>query len=164
MSETFDLICVVETSKKLIEDDKKTKKTNISSSALYKYLGWTKSRRAGTNATAGVYKNGVPLLLYLDTFKNFFANTQEDKFYMISNVGSEPTIKAGFGGTASTDYKLPATKLNVIPKTYSNHEHLAVLEISDAQTSQYSEREISSIDLKEQQQKKEYLRELIRRQ
>ena len=50
------------------------------------------------------------------------------------------------------------------PKTYTNHEHLAVLEISDAQISQHSDREISSIDLKEQQQKKEYLRELIRRQ
>lgn len=88
-------------------------KTNISSSALYKYLGWTKSRREGSSATGGVYKNGVPLLLYLDMFKNFFANTQEDKFYMISNVGSEPTIKASFGGTASTDYKLPAIGLNV---------------------------------------------------
>ena len=69
-----------------------------------------------SNATAGVCKNGVPLLLYLDTFKNFFANTQENKFYMISNVGSEPTIKAGFGGTASADYKLPITGLKVIPK------------------------------------------------
>lgn len=88
-------------------------RTAISSSALYKYLGWTKSRRIGTSATAGVYKNGVPLLLYLDTFKNFFANTQEDKFYMISNVGSEPTIKAGFGGTPSADYKLPTTGLNI---------------------------------------------------
>lgn len=34
-------------------------KTNISSSALYKYLGWTKSRRTGASATTGVYKNGV---------------------------------------------------------------------------------------------------------
>ena len=91
-------------------------KTNISSSALYKYLGWTKSRRIGTSATTGVYKNGVPLLLYLDTFKNFFANTQENKFYMISNVGSSPTIKAGFGGTPSVDYKLPTTGLNAKPK------------------------------------------------
>lgn len=90
--------------------------THISSSALYKYLGWTKSRRAGSSATTGVYKNGVPLLLYLDTFKNFFANTQEDKFYMISNVGSEPTIKAGFGGASSVDYQLPKTGLNVKPK------------------------------------------------
>ena len=91
-------------------------KTKISSSALYKYLGWSKSRRSGTNATAGVCKNGVPLLLYLDTFKNFFANTQESKFYMISNTGSEPTIKANFGGTASADYKLPTTKINIKPK------------------------------------------------
>ena len=91
-------------------------KTNISSSALYKYLGWTKSRRMGTDATGGVCKNGVPLLLYLDTFKNFFANTQEDKFYMISNVGSKPTIKAGFGGTPSTDYELPKTGLKATLK------------------------------------------------
>lgn len=93
-----------------------TAATNISASALYKYLGLSKSRRKGSNSTEGIYKNGVPLLLYLDIFKNFFANTQEDKFYMISNVGSQPTIKAGFGGTPSVDYKLPATNLNVKPK------------------------------------------------
>ena len=90
--------------------------TSISSSALYKYLGWSKSRRTGTDSTLGVYKNGVPLLLYLDIFKNFFANTQENNFYMISNVGSEPTIKARFGETASTDYKLPKTGLNATLK------------------------------------------------
>lgn len=86
--------------------------TNISKSALYKYLGWSKSRRTGQNASSGVYKNGVPLLLYLDIFKNFFANTQEKEFYMISNVGSNPTIKAGFGGAASADYNLPKTGIN----------------------------------------------------
>lgn len=62
-------------------------KTNISASALYKYLGWSKSRRKGASATAGVTKNGVPLLLYLDIFKNFFANTQEDKFYILKGAG-----------------------------------------------------------------------------
>ena len=35
---------------------------------------------------------------------------------MISNVGTEPTIKAGFGGAPSVDYKLPITGLNVTPK------------------------------------------------
>ena len=35
----------------------------------------------------GVYKNGIPLLLYLDIFKNFFANTQEKKFYMLKGAG-----------------------------------------------------------------------------
>lgn len=62
-------------------------KTNISSSALYKYLGLSKSRRTGASSTEGIYKNGVPLLLYLDIFKNFFANTQEDKFYMLKGAG-----------------------------------------------------------------------------
>lgn len=62
-------------------------KTNISASALYKYLGWTESRRTGKDATVGVLKNGVPLLLYLDIFKNFFANTQEDKFYILKGAG-----------------------------------------------------------------------------
>lgn len=61
--------------------------TDISASALYKYLGWSKSRRTGADATAGVSKNGVPLLLYLDIFKNFFANTQENKFYMLKGAG-----------------------------------------------------------------------------
>lgn len=62
-------------------------KTNISSSALYKYLGLSKSRRTGANSTEGIYKNGTPLLLYLDIFKNFFANTQENKFYMLKGAG-----------------------------------------------------------------------------
>ena len=62
-------------------------KTNISASALYKYLGWTGSRRTGANATTGVLKNGAPLLMYLDIFKNFFANTQENKFYMLKGAG-----------------------------------------------------------------------------
>jgi hypothetical protein len=62
-------------------------KTNISASALYKYLGWTESRRTGKDATVGVLKNGTPLLMYLDIFKNFFANTQENKFYMLKGAG-----------------------------------------------------------------------------
>ena len=71
-------------------------RTNISASALYKYLGWSKSRRKGTNATKGVLKNGIPLLLYLDIFKNFFANTQEKKFYMLKGAGN---IKLNFAKT-----------------------------------------------------------------
>ena len=62
--------------------------TNISASALYKYLGWSKSKRIGAGSTNGVLKNGVPLLLYLDIFKNFFANTQEKKFYMLKGAGN----------------------------------------------------------------------------
>ena len=66
--------------------------TNISASALYKYLGWSKSRRKGTSSTEGTYKNGIPLLLYLDIFKNFFANTQENNFYMLKGIDNKINI------------------------------------------------------------------------
>lgn len=82
--------------------------TNISASALYKYLGWTKSRRAGAQANAGVAKNGVPLLMYLDIFKNFFANTQENNFYMLKGGLSRLSIGPNI-------YKIPAEKIGVYP-------------------------------------------------
>lgn len=75
-------------------------RTNISASALYKYLGWTQSRRTGANATGGVLKNGAPLLMYLDIFKNFFANTQENKFYMLKGLGN---IKLNITKTYNND-------------------------------------------------------------
>lgn len=81
-------------------------KTNISSSALYKYLGWSTSRRTGTDSKLGVYKNGVPLLLYLDIFKNFFANTQEKKFYMMKGGTSRLSIGPKI-------YKIPAENINL---------------------------------------------------
>lgn len=82
--------------------------TSISTSALYKYLGWSKSRRTGKSAMAGVYKNGVPLLLYLDIFKNFFANTQEKKFYMMKGGLSRLTI-------GPNTYTIPAENINMYP-------------------------------------------------
>lgn len=82
--------------------------TQISSSALYKYLGWSKSKRTGANSTQGVYKNGVPLLLYLDIFKNFFANTQEKKFYMLKGGLSRLSIGPNI-------YKIPAKDINIYP-------------------------------------------------
>lgn len=55
-------------------------KTNRSS--LYSYLGWKGSVLKNT-ASHNIYKNGIPLLITWDTFKNYFANTQENNFYMI---------------------------------------------------------------------------------
>lgn len=81
--------------------------TNISASALYKYLGWTKSRRIGNGSTQGVTKNGVPLLLYLDIFKNYFANTQENKFYMLKGAGSVTlNISDSYNSTDDGEYKI----------------------------------------------------------
>ena len=50
-------------------------------SSLYAYLGWRGTKQKGSN---GATKNGIPWLMYLDIFKNYFANTQEDNFYIIT--------------------------------------------------------------------------------
>ena len=36
-------------------------------------------------------KNAIPVLVYLDIFKNYFANTQEDNFYIIAGA-EEATV------------------------------------------------------------------------
>ena len=95
-------------------------KTEISASALYKYLGWSSSRRTGVSATTGVLKNGVPLLIYIDTFKNFFANTQENKFYMLKGAGS---VKLNIAKTYNNDndriYVIGTDQesVNIVPQT-----------------------------------------------
>ena len=83
-----------------------TAKTEISTSALYKYLGWSESRRTGLSSNTGVVKNGVPLLLYIDIFKNFFANTQEEKFYMIKGGLSKISVGPNI-------YDVPVANINV---------------------------------------------------
>lgn len=50
------------------------------SSSLLNYLGWKGSI---TKDGVGVRKNAIPLLAYIDIFKNYFANTQEKNFYYI---------------------------------------------------------------------------------
>ena len=82
--------------------------TSISSSALYKYLGLSKARRTGTSSTQGILKNGVPLLLYLDIFKNFFANTQEKNFYMLRGGLSRLSIGPNI-------YKVPIENIGLYP-------------------------------------------------
>ena len=51
-------------------------------SSLYSYVGWKGTRQAKNGGIAR--KNAIPVLIYLDIFKNYFANTQEDNFYMIA--------------------------------------------------------------------------------
>lgn len=51
-------------------------------SSLYSYIGWRGSKRESASTVS--CKQSVPLLMYLDIFKNYFANTQEEKFYIIT--------------------------------------------------------------------------------
>lgn len=58
-------------------------------SSLYSYIGWKGAKKKSTSSLA--LKQGVPLLIYLDIFKNYFANTQEDNFYIITG-NTEATV------------------------------------------------------------------------
>lgn len=65
-------------------DEKNNAKNNPSS--LYSYVGWKGTREKVSGEMAR--KNATPVLIYLDIFKNYFANTQEEKFYMITDAES----------------------------------------------------------------------------
>lgn len=73
--------------------DTVTGDTKHNPSSVYSYLGWKGIREDKFN---GAVKNAVPLLIYLDIFKNYFANTQEDNFYIIGgNTVATATISQG---------------------------------------------------------------------
>lgn len=83
-------------------------------SSLYSYIGWKGTRCKDNLNTAK--KNAIPVLIYLDIFKNYFANTQEDNFYMIANADSsdyEP-LQINAGGVTilqnGASIKIPMTK------------------------------------------------------
>jgi len=58
-------------------------------SSLYSYIGWKGARSKSTGNIPK--KNAIPVLIYLDIFKNYFANTQEDNFYIITG-STEATV------------------------------------------------------------------------
>ena len=61
--------------------------TKLNQSSVLAYLGLRGTRSTG-NTTQGL--NAIPLLSYIDIFKNYFANTQEDYFYMVSGQTIKP--------------------------------------------------------------------------
>lgn len=63
-------------------------------SSLYSYMGWKGTRCKEVSNVSK--KNAVPVLIYLDIFKNYFANTQEENFYIIAG-STEATVTVGQG-------------------------------------------------------------------
>ena len=59
------------------------------------YLGIRGYANTPKNGEKTVNKNALPILTYFDLFKNYYANTQEENFYMI---GGSPVIKAQING------------------------------------------------------------------
>ena len=57
--------------------------TQVNPSCLLAYLGIRGYANLSGVPTKTATKNAVPILAYYDIFKNFYANTQEDNFYII---------------------------------------------------------------------------------
>lgn len=67
----------------------------VNPSCLLAYLGIRGYANTPKNGEKTVSKNALPILTYFDIFKNYYANTQEENFYMI---GGSPVIKAQING------------------------------------------------------------------
>ena len=65
--------------------------SQINPSCLLAYLGIR--GYAWTNSGVPIDVNAVPLLGYYDIFKNYYANTQEDNFYVIASTPQVTQVK-----------------------------------------------------------------------
>ena len=76
-------------------DEKQWKQVNPS--CLLAYLGIRGYASLKKSEEVEVSKNALPILTYFDIFKNYYANTQEENFYMI---GASPKLGIDINGIA----------------------------------------------------------------
>lgn len=69
--------------------------TQINPSCVLAYLGLRGYGNLKTGQSKPVEKNGVPLAMYYDIFKNYYANTQEENFY---TIGGSTKLKVTING------------------------------------------------------------------
>lgn len=67
----------------------------VNPSCLLAYLGIRGYANTPKSGEAVVSKNALPILTYFDIFKNYYANTQEENFYMI---GGSPVFNVQING------------------------------------------------------------------
>lgn len=79
------------------ENEEEFQWTQVNPSCLLAYLGIRGFANLSGVATKTATKNAVPILAYYDIFKNFYANTQEDNFYII---GGTPELTVEYNGDA----------------------------------------------------------------
>ena len=61
----------------------------VNPSCLLAYLGIRGYANTPNSGEGTINKNALPILTYFDIFKNYYANTQEENFYMI---GTSPKL------------------------------------------------------------------------
>lgn len=100
----------------------------VNPSCLLAYLGIRGYSNTPSSGEATVSKNALPILTYFDIFKNYYANTQEENFYMI---GESPKIKTQINGENIPDNdNIPsalgeitsASAIILSPKTLTKNE------------------------------------------
>ena len=84
----------------------------FSSSSILAYLGW-RSSTPKKEATKDIY-NIVPLLAYLDIFKNYYANKQESNFYYLVKTAYVDTELANNNVIYDINVKPPTTRSGTI--------------------------------------------------
>lgn len=100
--------------------------TQINPSCLLAYLG-IRGYAALDTTTKTATKNAIPILAYYDIFKNFYANTQEENFYIIGN-SDELTVT--INGTKVNPNVIPSNEgrvnnagiITISPKTIKVNE------------------------------------------
>lgn len=80
------------------ESDPSHLKNNLitNPSSLYAYLGYRGKKSVSTSY--GYSQNALPILMYWDIFKNYFANKQETNAYYINKSSAEQIITVYTGG------------------------------------------------------------------
>lgn len=72
----------------------------VNPSCLLAYLGIRGYANTPNSGEGIINKNALPILTYFDIFKNYYANTQEENFYMI---GTSPKLTTTINGIDITD-------------------------------------------------------------
>lgn len=92
-----------------IEDS--THLTNNSSS-IFAYLGWRSS--TPTKQSTKIIPNAIPILAYLDIFKNYYANKQESNFYYLVKTAYVNTELVNNNVIYNIDVTPPTTRSGTI--------------------------------------------------
>ena len=99
----------------------------VNPSCLLAYLGIRGFANMAGTTSKTVTKNALPILAYYDIFKNYYANTQEENFYIIGN--SEDLVVT-INGTEVNPNVIPSDKgrvdkagvITVSPNTIKHNE------------------------------------------
>ena len=102
--------------------------TQINPSCLLAYLGIKGYGTLAGVATKEVKKNATPMIMYYDIFKNYYANTQEDDFYIIGNTEN---LEISINGTSVNPNVIPSNlgrvnnsgSIEIRPNTIKENEY-----------------------------------------